>query len=62
MEAPIFLLFCCAVGYLLFWMLVNEKRDPNGGHDGWFAIKPPAKENDTLRSADAVGADRNSRR
>ncbi len=50
MEALVFLLFCCAVGYLLYWTLVNEKRDPNGGHDGWFAIKPPAKEQNVSAS------------
>lgn len=41
MEAPVFLIFCLAVGYLLYWTVVNDKRDPNGGYDGGFAIKPP---------------------
>jgi hypothetical protein len=51
MEAPVFLLFCLAIGYLLYWTVVNDKRDPNGGCDGWFSIKPvdanstPAHEN-----------------
>lgn len=40
MEAPVFLFFCLSVGYLLYWTTVNDKRDPNGGRDGWFAIKP----------------------
>jgi len=44
MEAPIFLLFALAVGYLMFWTVVNEKRDPNGGYEGWFAIRRPDSE------------------
>lgn len=40
MEAPVFLFFCLSVGYLLYWTVVNDKRSPNGGHDGWFAIRP----------------------
>lgn len=43
MEAPVFLLFCLAMGYLLYWTVINDTRDPNGGYEGWFAIKPPAE-------------------
>jgi hypothetical protein len=51
MEAPVFLLFCLAVGYLMFWTVKNEKVDPDGGHDGWFAIKgsDPQKTDDKRR-------------
>lgn len=43
METIVFFIFILAVGYLLFWTVVNEKRDPNGGHQGWFAIRVPKK-------------------
>ncbi len=41
METPVFFLFCFAVGYLMYWTAVNDKRDPHKGEGGWFAIKPP---------------------
>lgn len=41
MEAPVFLFFSLSVGYLLYWTVVNDKLNPNGGYDGWFAIKRP---------------------
>ena len=40
MESIVFLIFCLAVGYLLYWTVINEKRDPNDGSEGYFAIKP----------------------
>lgn len=50
METIVFFTFILAVGYLLFWTVVNEKRDPNGGHEGWFAIRKPKEENQTDNS------------
>jgi len=47
MEAPVFVLFALAIGYLLYWTVVNEKRDPNGGYEGWFAIRKGKSEQDT---------------
>lgn len=44
MEAPVFLLFGLAIGYLLLWTAIRDKRDPDGGYDGWFAIKRPPGE------------------
>lgn len=49
METVVFFVFILAVGYLLFWTVVNEKRDPNGGYGGWFAIRAP-KEKQEPRS------------
>ena len=39
MESIVFLIFCPAVGYLLYWTVINEKRDPNDGGEGYFGIK-----------------------
>lgn len=50
MEAPVFLFFCLSVGYLLYWTVVNDKRSPNGGHDGWFAIRPTPDADTPARS------------
>lgn len=41
MEAPVFLLFCFAVGYLMYWTVRNEKLDPTGGYEGYFGLKKP---------------------
>lgn len=56
MEAPVFLLFAFAVGYLMYWTVVNEKRDPNGGYEGWFAIRKPKGDNAQI----PTNQDRNS--
>ena len=53
MEAPVFALFCLAVGYLMYWTVVNEKLDPNGGYEGWFGLrkqKPRKPPPDSARS------------
>jgi hypothetical protein len=51
MEGVVFLIFAGAIGYVLFWTVKNEKVDPDGGHDGWFAIKEsdPKKTDDERR-------------
>jgi hypothetical protein len=36
-----FLMVCLAIGYVGYWMITNEKVDPNGGYDGWFAMTRP---------------------
>ena len=41
MEAPVFTLFCLAIGYLMYWAVMNDKHDPNSGQKGWFALKSP---------------------
>jgi hypothetical protein len=54
MEGIVFLIFSGAIGYVLFWTVKNEKVDPDGGHDGWFAIKEP----DTSHKANRNGRPR----
>lgn len=49
METPVFALFCLAVGYLMYWTVMNEKRDPDGGSEGWFAIRPPRPNRETAK-------------
>lgn len=51
MEAPVFALFCLAVGYLMYWTVINEKRDPNDGRLGWFAIKPTRPDPKIMKDA-----------
>lgn len=51
MESPVFLLFCLAVGYLMYWTVRNEKLDPNGGYHGWFGLKKPKPRNTSTETA-----------
>lgn len=50
MESVVLIVFCLAIGYLMYWTVVNEKRDPNGGHEGWFALKPPPQPKDAAKA------------
>lgn len=41
MTGIAFLLVCVAVGYVGYWMIINDRLDPDGARKGWLATKEP---------------------
>jgi hypothetical protein len=46
MDTLAFLLFCAAIGYVIVWVIVNERRgaaadDDNAGDRGFLAMRRP---------------------
>ena len=41
MTGIAFLLVCLAVGYVGYWMVVNDMSDPDGAHIGLLATRRP---------------------